>query len=282
MITLADLSEPAPEPGPQDWNDEGVLFLPGLIPDALIDAYKAEWVQNNGPVSFTEVEGESNLWTIEAERVGGYNETAYMRHIALFDICTYGPLAEALEDLFGEPGGVHLNLSGWVSTKRDWHQDTYLNPAHVGDAYAAVWIALGDVHPDSGPFQYVPGSHRWHRLTYDKVAAVVDTSNPEWPAHTERILTPLVEAEIAERGAEITTYLPKKGDVLIWHSRLYHRGSVPNVPNAFRPALIAHYSGVKTRLDFGPVAQQSDNGGWFYELGPASGALSAMRARGEA
>lgn len=278
--TLADLVDPAPPAGPGDWNDAGCLMLPGLIPDDLIDAYEVEWADNNGLRRLRPVEG-STVAVIEADRPGGYNETAYMVHPALMAICTYGPLADALEMLMGEPAGVHLNLSGWVSTKRDWHADTYLNPAHVGDFYAAVWIALGDVHPDSGPFQYVPGSHLWNTLSYDKVARYVDVRDPEWPAHTERILTPLVQSEIAQRGAEVVTYLPKRGDVLIWHPRLYHRGTVPNVDMAYRPALIAHFSGLNHRMDMPPAVRHTQHGGWFYPLGPAAGAHAAKMARGE-
>lgn len=277
--TLDDLSVPAPPPSGLDWNADGVLYLPGLFPDSMIDAYKDEWAANNGLKSLEPVAGKPGLSIIHADRVGGYNETAYMWNPALMAICTYAPLAAALESLMGEPAGVHLNLSGWVSTRRDWHADTYLNPDHVGDYYAAIWIALGDVHPDSGPFQYVPGSHRWNRLSYDKVKNYVDVSDPEWPAHTERILTPLVESEIVKRGDEVVTYLPKRGDVLIWHPRLYHRGTVPNVEGAYRPAVIAHVSGVNHRQDMPPAVQHPVHGGWFYPLGVANGAHAAMMAR---
>lgn len=259
MVTLAELSDEAPPPGPWDWNDEGVVILPGLIPDQLIDAYEEEWKRNNGYVGVNDL-------VLEASNAGGYDEVAYMRHPALMEICTYGPLADALEKTVGEPMGVHLNLSGWVSTQRDWHQDTYLNPLHVGDYYAAVWIALGDVHPDSGPFQYVPGSHRWHTLTRDKIGKVVNLGDPMWPKHSEDVLSPLVEAEIESRGAEVVTHLPRRGDVLLWHGRLYHRGSRPNVPGAYRPALIAHYSGVNHRQDM-PRALQIRDGGWYFPLG---------------
>lgn len=262
--TLADLVDPAPPPGPGDWNSDGCLYLPGLIPDDLIDAYEAEWADNNGLRRLRPVDG-SDVCVIEADRPGGYNETAYMVHPALMAICTYGPLADALEMLMGEPAGVHLNLSGWVSTERNFHQDTYLNPDAVGDYYAAVWIALGDVHPDSGPFQYIPGSHLWHRLVRSKFEPYLDMRDPEWPKHSEDILTPLVLAEMDERGGELIGYLPKRGDVLIWHSRLYHRGSTAKVPGAYRPALIAHFSGINHRPDFpAPAVKHPEHGGYYF------------------
>lgn len=274
--TLQDLSDPAPPPGPADWNDTGVWIFEQMIPDKLIDAYADEWKINHG---FRGLDTSPSLTTplLVASNPGGYDEVAYMRNPALMALCTYRPLADALEETLGEPAGVHLNLSGWVSTERDWHQDGYLNPLHVGDYYAAVWVALGDIHPDSGPFQYIPGSHRWHTLTRDKIAQVVDLSDPMWPKHSETVLAPLVEQEVAARGAEVVTYLPQCGDVLFWHPRLYHRGSRAKVRGAYRPALIAHYSGIRHREDMPSALRHGD--GWYFPLQPLALAHAAMRAR---
>jgi hypothetical protein len=271
-VLLADLSEPAPPPGPQDWNDDGVVIIRNLIPDNLIAAYRAEWSNANGLRGFglrarLDRGPKDRLpLVLNAARPGGFPDcTPYMRHPALQLLCCYMPLAVELERLLGEPAGVHLNLTGWVSTERNWHQDGYLNPDEVGDHYAAVWIALADIHPDSGPFQYIPGSHRWHRLVREKFADVVDLTDPAWPKHSEDVLTPLIEAEIERRGAEVESYLPKRGDVLIWHPRLYHRGSRAKVSGAYRPALIAHMSGIYHRPDM-PASVQHEAGGWFFPI----------------
>jgi hypothetical protein len=299
MVTLDDLSDPAPDPSPDDWNDNGIVYLPSFVPGPLIDAYRDEWAARNGyrgrhsamppddgdgQWSSTGIGDPWALEVLDAERPGGWNEACpYMHEPALRAICTYPPLAQVLGDLIGQPAGLHLNLTGWVSTLRDWHQDTYLNPYEVGDQYAAVWIALGDVHPDSGVFQYVPGSHRWHRLTRDKIASVVNVGDPSWPEHTEAVLTRLVEAELDRRGAEVVSYCPNRGDVLIWHSRLYHRGSRPTVPGAYRPAVIAHYSGVRVRPDMPAPVQAPDtdegSGGWYFPIWTDQAVQSDMRSR---
>lgn len=271
-VTLADLSEPAPAPSPADWNPAGVDIHRGMFGHAELEPYRRVWKAENGysQMRYPNLQtgaGERPLWLVEAERPGGWDDcTPYMRHEELRDILCSPKLADALERLTGEPMAVHLNLTGWVSTERDWHQDTYLNPPAVGDFYAAVWIALGPTHPDSGPFQYVPGSHRWHTLTRERIGTVVDLSDPAWPKHSEDVLSPLVEAEIARRGTPVVTHLAETGDVLIWHGRLYHRGSRANVPGAYRPALIAHYSGVNHRPDMPPARQHLD-GGFYFPLG---------------
>lgn len=266
---FADLSVPAPDPSRADWNDEGVLALPGFFSANQLAGYIAEWQEAHGfhgVTRLTRWERTRTLDVLDADRPGGWSDcTPYMRHPALCSLLCDPDLAAVIEYLIGEPAGVHLNLTGWVSTQRDWHQDSYLNPPHVGDFYAAVWVALGDIDPRSGPFQYAPGSHRWPQVTREHVARVVDISDPRWPKQSETILSPLFEREIAERGAEIITYLPKRGDVLIWHGRLLHRGSRPQSNGAYRPSLIAHFSGVNHRPDM-PEAVQHESGGWFFPI----------------
>src|SRR5207253_345201 len=49
----------------------------------------------------------------------------------------------------------------------------------------------------------------------------------QWPTYAERFTTPAIEAEIRSTGSEVKRFLGRKGDVLIWHGRLVHRGSAP-------------------------------------------------------
>lgn len=273
--TLDRLCVPPPPPGPADWNDDGVVILPGLLTDDLIEAYDAEWEVANGYRGLSWGRPDRPSWPgddeyaaplLLADRPGGWPDcTPYMRHDGLRRIVCHPAITTTLERLLGEPAGVHLNLTGWVTTERDWHQDSYLNPPHVGDYYAAVWIALGPIHPDSGPFQYVPGSHRWPQVTRERIGQFVDLRDPAWPTHSEQVLSPLFDQMIRDEGAEVVTYLPSRGDVLIWHGRLLHRGSKANVPGAYRPALIAHYSGISHRADM-PTARLTDEGGWLFPI----------------
>jgi hypothetical protein len=267
LPTLDSLTVPPPAPGPWDWNEQGVVILPGIIDGHRIGAYGEAWADANGFSSFTatqQPQRDGDPILLAAERPGGWPDcTPYMRHPEILDLVA--PLAPILEQLIGEPAGMHLNLTGWVSTERDWHQDSYLNEPDVADAYAAVWIALDRIHPDSGPFQYVPGSHRWPQVTRQLIGRHVDLADHRWPKHSELVLSPLFEHEIARRGAPIVTHLPAAGDVLIWHGRLLHRGSRPNVPGAYRPGMIAHFSGIHHRAGM-PAAVEYAGGGWYFPI----------------
>lgn len=230
-------------PMQEAWQRDGLVILRGFLDDRAIDAY---------------CEAFDGGWGIG---------TSYLRSPELRDLACSRHLADVLESLIGEPMGLHLNLTYWRSTEREWHQDTYLNPPEVGGYYAAVWMALADIDPDSGPFQYVAGSHRWPVLRRDKVLAALgeDGSDPDWPWRSEVLLSPLVDAEIARTGLHVDTFDAHRGDVLVWHGRLMHRGSRARRPGLERRALISHYSGLEHRPDMTTRRQHGD-GGWFFVL----------------
>lgn len=240
------------------WREHGWLTVERLIPDDLIDRYCNEWRAEN-------LLGHDNGQRVF--RMGGWPDAVpYMRHEVLRELCCYGPLHRILHELIGEPMGVHLNLTGWETTGRDWHSDQYLNEPYVGGFYTAVWVALDDIHPMSGPFQFVDGSHRWPPLSQAKVRAALgeDGRGPDWPAKSERILTPLFERKIADH--EVTTYLPGKGSVLIWHGRLLHRGSKAVIPNMERRSCILHLSGINHRPDMPKAVQHETEAGHFFPI----------------
>ena len=80
----------------------------------------------------------------------------------------------------------------------------------------------------------------------------------------EKFVVPAIEAEIAARGVAPQKFLASRGDVLVWHGRLMHRGSLATSQNFWRPALIAHYSGTKHRPDMKKRA--TDENGQPYAL----------------
>ncbi len=269
-ITFADLSE-TPDPalipyldrpeaqpyGPDEtaWHRNGVLILRNFFDADEVDRYSA--VRAAVPAEFYE---------------RGYPGPTPYEHVPeMRALCLEPRLMAILANLIGEPMMLHLCLTPWVSTERNWHQDDYLNPPHVNSWYAAAWIALDDIHPDSGPFEYIPGSHTWPLMRRDKVlACMTEAERSEvdpisgaavWPKTSERIVVPATEAEIAARGVPAKQFIAHKGDVLIWHGRLMHRGTEPRVPGMLRKALIAHYSGVNHRPDM--PNRREENGGVY-------------------
>jgi hypothetical protein len=262
-IDRPDCDESLLSPEQLQWRRDGVVILRGFLPDEVLDPYIArrEQLQVEAPAHF---------------RRGWYTPTPYEHVPELRTLSLYPPLMNMMEHLIGEPMMLHLNLTGWISTERDWHQDDYLNPEHVNSWYAAVWIALDHIDPASGPFEYLPGSHKWPLLRQKKVLACMTPEQakeldpvskmPIWPKTSESFVVPAIEAEIAERATPLAQFLAEKGDVLIWHGRLMHRGSLPLSSELLRRALIAHYSGINHRPDMQNRATD-ENGATYFLAG---------------
>jgi hypothetical protein len=231
------------------WRRNGYLVKEGLIPHDMIDRYCE--IRERVPSA------------------GGWQcPVPYMYVNELRELSLYPPLMQLMKRLIGEEMGLHLNLTGWVSTERNWHQDDYLNPPYINSWYTATWIALDDIHPDCGPFEFVPGSHRWPLMKSHKVRMFL---NPEERAHhnwagiAERFVNDVAQEEIRRRGLQPKKFIARKGDVLIWHGRLMHRGSYPNVPGMPRKTLISHYSGISHRIDM-PDVEYTPGGSAFFKL----------------
>jgi len=239
----------------KSWRDDGIIVAGGLLPNQVIDDYREEWLLNN----------RQNK---HINKYGGWeNPCPYMHTPSLLKLATHKPIHDILESIIGEPMGVHLALTGWKSTERQWHQDNYLNPPHVKSWYVAIWVALDDIHEDAGPFEFIRGSHALPPIEGDKVVKEfgLDVHDPTWPKQSEIALTPLVDAFIEKSSLKVEQFVPKKGDILFWHSRLLHRGSKPKKIALWRESVILHYSGINHRKDM-PPAKQYNNSGWYFPI----------------
>lgn len=251
-----NIDESALTPDQREWRRDGALILRGFLPDDVTAPYIRRREALPEPAGWLECTP--------------YTHVDEMRELAL-----YPPLMAKMKELIGEDMMLHLCLSNWITSQREWHQDDYLNPAFVNCWYTAVWIALGDTHPDSGPFQYIPGSHRWPLMRGEKLRALLGDEGEElhWAKISERISTPAVEYEIQHRRAPVKSFIGKRGDVLIWHARLMHQGSKPKIQGMERRSLIAHYSGVNHRPDMDLPYRHKDENGQTYVVFEVSTAV---------
>ncbi len=149
-------------------------------------------------------------------------------------------IVRALSVLFDAEPMCFQSLSFPRGSEQELHQDTaFVVVAKRPMALIASWIALEDVEDDAGPLVYVPGSHRipeWkfpgRRKHYDGPA-----DGPEelarWYAH--------LWSTCESAGLRVHRFLPRSGDVLLWHADLVHGGSKIVRPSSTRRSLVGHY-----------------------------------------
>ncbi len=119
------------------------------------------------------------------------------------------------------------------------HSDSIHMTTYPLGYLTAAWIAFEDIHPDSGPLVFHPGSHR---LPY-VFSKDVDLTEAEFkergyaPYHEK--YEPAIRRSVAE--SEPHTFHARKGDVLIWHANLIHGGSERRNLQLSRKALVTHF-----------------------------------------
>lgn len=243
----------------------GFYIAEKLIKQELLDSYDEYW-KNKVEKGLVESGVDNHGYSIKTSR------TSYLTEKEVMDILC----GESVSNLFMDIDkgvALHMNLDYENSTEKDWHQDTVLPQKIVGDNYVSIWIAMEDIHPDSGPLQLVPGSHLWELDIQDI-----------YPTHTTYATADSsvkLDQEIKKRNAEIITFLPKRGDALVWHGRLIHRGSIPVNKNISRRSLIGHYCNqwanhtqtvdcapaineIFSDMQVNPNYAQCGNSGWYY------------------
>jgi ectoine hydroxylase-related dioxygenase (phytanoyl-CoA dioxygenase family) len=103
----------------------------------------------------------------------------------------------------------------------------------------AIWIALEDVHPDSGPLFYYPGSHQLPYLLnndWNKGSSFLSLGKNDYPDYED-----MVEELIVKNNLAKEELIAKKGDVLIWHANLIHGGAPIRNKALTRKSMVVHY-----------------------------------------
>jgi hypothetical protein len=146
-----------------------------------------------------------------------------------------------LDFIFDREAAVHTSLTFQYSTMQALHRDAPYFHTFPENLFLGVWTAFEDIHPDSGPLSYVPGSHRFkidQRALYQE--ALARSGAPE-RAHREALseYQRLVGEKANEIGAREYAVL-KRGDVAIWHPQLVHGGSPSRSPELTRHSMVVH------------------------------------------
>ena len=132
----------------------------------------------------------------------------------------------------------------------------------------ATWTALEDCHPDAGPLVYVPGSHNIppYRFSNGRMTELA-AERGKWAAY--------IREHVARLGLVEQQFLPRKGDVFVWHGQLLHGGGKRNDPDRTRRSLVSHYfTEGDCRAEGYKIGREHD-GYWMQR--PPQGASPARR-----
>ncbi len=148
-------------------------------------------------------------------------------------------LLQIVSFILGRKALPYQTINFLKSASQAAHSDSVHLTTEPAGYLAGVWVALEDVQAGTGEFFCYPGSHKLPYIYNEHF----DHKNNFW--NIDKDIHEKYEKRIAQlildNGLKKKEYLPKKGDILIWHANLLH-GSSPKVNTAAtRKSLIMHY-----------------------------------------
>ena len=179
------------------------------------------------------------LHTVKS-RINDYHNTSIgakrimtHRHIVTFLKAALAPELTAFQSLVFK-----------YSSQQPTHQDFPWVTSNIPSHLAAAWIPCEDVHADSGPLFYYPGSHKMPKFNFGRTGIL---SKGKLSLFNPIQFSEYLDNKCKELGIEKKVLLIKKGDILIWHGGLAHGGSLINNPEMTRKSFVCHYSTVEAQ-----------------------------------
>ncbi|MFM9048290.1 MAG: phytanoyl-CoA dioxygenase family protein [Cyanobium sp.] len=268
-LTLAErLYRDDPETAQRIYSDavfrflrDGLVILPGVMDLDALDQLERDvnllaenksnpmlsWVEIDGPRDYYEARYLANLKTDDFRLdPPGLKLVNLQRFFDSAKALSFAdPVMAFLDELFGSSPALIATITFWKGSQQPLHQDfSYVHHHRRLGELAATWIPLEDIQPDAGPLIYYQGTHFPERLGFfdwggGSILASRDAPESVFDEYQKHLLR-----LIDEHHFQPSIFLPKRGDVLIWHGALIHGGTPMANPALTRRSLVCHYTTV--------------------------------------
>jgi len=265
------------------WDENGFLVLPSFFSEDVIEAvlriHADVWrgCPSQVIVDNLAVGGRTSMNQLseEAKQQPHKINDLYLSFPGIRGFALDRGLTPILAGLLGDTPVLCNTLSLDYGTEQGMHADSlYMTPPRESPL-VATWTALEDGHPDAGPLEYVPGSHRIapYRFSDGRLTEVAGEYGA-WESY--------IGHHVARLGLVKQQFLPRKGDVFIWHGQLLHGGGKRNDAGRTRRSLVCHYFTVGASRAAGYKLVLEDGGCWMQRPPQAASAVrraAALSAR---
>jgi len=222
----------------------GYAILPQACSHDAIDAFQRRvshaFREGNAALLYQDFfSSESRQLVGPVDRLLSRVLDAYVALPEALELFTSPALMRFLKLIFEENPLLFQSLSFDQGSQQGLHQDTAYVVVDRPLELAACWIALEDVMEGSGELMYAPGSHRHPDWPFAP-------NRKHWQAATDGQKTldawhDFLVASAAAKPDGLKTFLPRKGDILVWHADLAHGGSPVKRRDLTRQSLVGHF-----------------------------------------
>lgn len=253
----------------QEWQDQGYLLLKGFYSASDINQINSlinKLWRNRKKLDaryvidiFVETDQERRVYFADAPKEARKQpyklNDLFLSRDEIRQMVIGHRIAPILKELLGGFPMVCNSLNFEYGSQQDYHFDTFYMPSPTPNKMVASWIALEDTTLDNGPLTYYPGSHKIPPFHFSNNSTLlIERELPEFNAY--------INKEIEDRQLKAEQLIAKKGDLLIWHSQLFHGGSPINNKSKTRKSLVTHYFTNEDFPDLNPP-KVCDDGGYM-------------------
>jgi phytanoyl-CoA hydroxylase len=235
------------------WKKNGYIVFQNIVSHELIDQYVAEvnhlrerFHEYIIPIEVRGKQTTSQAVTREIiEETGVKFNHMHTSSLHAARLSLTREVTEFIEAAFGSSAAPMQSLTFWKGSQQPIHIDyPYVRMQRRLAYMAASWIPLEDVHADAGPLAYYPGAH------HPEVTGFFDwghgdiVSRQETRVRDGRQFAEYLDKRLNEANIRPEIFLPKKGDVLIWHCNMPHTGTLVRDDRRTRKSYVTHYTGL--------------------------------------
>ncbi len=158
-----------------------------------------------------------------------------------------------LDALIGGRARLFQSINFLKGSQQRTHSDSIHMTTFPLGGLLVIWIALEDIDPGAGPLHYYPGSHHlpyFLNEEYDNQGGLLTIGDKLYTDYENMIAGKLAGSDYVKQ-----VFLPKKGDLLIWHANLLHGGEPQTDPEKSRKSMVLHYFDA-TRVCYHEITQR--------------------------
>lgn len=242
------------------WVEYGYIIIPNAVDDNVIDQTNADldaiWSEEDSAVWIEHWENSKyNIEPIRSEIKDKNHKLLdlYVHSKFTRDAMFSEKISRFLSLIFDGPSMAFQSLTFIRGSQQPIHQDTAYVVLEAPMEFAASWIALENIHAESGPLEYFSGSHKMEEYIFSGGRKSLQPGDQKAKYFLESI-----QIQAKEMGLKKERLTINKGDALIWAADLAHGGSKIENKNLTRRSHVTHYC---------PV----NNTPSYFNLGFASG-----------
>jgi hypothetical protein len=259
------------------WAANGYLILPGLIEHSILDSV---W-------SAYEKAVEAGRIVLPPEPVGeddpylGRFLNPHKKVGAFCQLLKHPGLLHYLRLLTQREPKPLQTITSHKGSQQAAHSDSIHMTTYPLGYLTAAWVAFEDIHPDCGPLEYYPGSHKLsYVFSKDVGISEADFKERGYASFQEKY-EPFIRQLIQKHELPPHHFHARKGDVLIWHANLLHGGSLRRNIQLSRKAVVCHYyvkgtfvyhdlAATRSRQQYVGTCMLRDENGYIKGFGPNS------------